>query len=190
VLFFGERLFTLLTSCPERMDSEYEQIPWWTFIDAANRSMAYQTLLGKGLTRSLVAVRAQEGSARTAGRTLLQLLFGLMTIGGFDRLLDGPTSDVWLAPWVSYLQKRGVDFQGGTTIQSLHAAESGIASVTLETNGASRRAVNALLDRSGSAAPRVSLWPLREPDIFKPLIEIDHVRFLLGQPHAGREQGR
>lgn len=98
VLFFDERLFTLLTSCPERMDAEYEQIPWWMFIDAANRSMAYQTLLGKGLTRSLVAVRAQEGSARTAGRTLLQLLFGLMTVGGFDRLLDGPTSDVWLTP--------------------------------------------------------------------------------------------
>src|SRR5450755_2030330 len=62
VLFFVDRLFALLTSCPERRIAEYEPIPWWTFIDAANRSSAYQTLLGKGLTRSLVAVRAQEGS--------------------------------------------------------------------------------------------------------------------------------
>ncbi|HEV1996231.1 MAG TPA: FAD-dependent oxidoreductase [Candidatus Acidoferrum sp.] len=139
VVFFGERLFILLTSCPERMDAEYEQIPWWTFIDAANHSAAYQTLLGKGLTRSLVAVRAQEGSTRTAGRTLLQLLFGLMTIGGFDRLLDGPTSDVWLTPWVNFLRKRGVDFQGGTTIQSLNATAAEIISVTVETNGQSRQ---------------------------------------------------
>ena len=81
VLFFADRMFTLLTSCPERMDAEYEHIPWWTFIEAANHSAAYQTLLGKGLTRSLVAVRAQEASTRTAGYTLLQLLFGLMTVG-------------------------------------------------------------------------------------------------------------
>jgi 15-cis-phytoene desaturase len=111
VLFFVDRLFTLLTSCPERRIAEYEQIPWWNFVDAANRSAAYQTLLGKGLTRSLVAVRAQEGSTRTVGYTLLQLLFGLLTYGGFDRLLNGPTNDVWLAPWVTYLQQRGVDFR-------------------------------------------------------------------------------
>jgi 15-cis-phytoene desaturase len=139
VAFFGERLFILLTSCPERMDAEYEQIPWWTFIAAANHSSAYQTLLGKGLTRSLVAVRAQEGSTRTAGRTLLQLLFGLMTLGGFDRLLDGPTSDVWLSPWVSYLRRRGVVFQGGATIQSLNATSAGITSVNAQINGQSQQ---------------------------------------------------
>src|SRR5437667_4106632 len=48
VRFFAERMFVLLTNCTERMDTEYEHIPWWTFIDAANRSAAYQTLLGKG----------------------------------------------------------------------------------------------------------------------------------------------
>jgi len=100
VLYFVDRLFTLLTSCPERRIAEYERIPWWTFINAANHSADYQTLLGKGLTRSLVAVRAQEGSTRTVGYTLLQLLFGLLTHGGFDRLLTGPTSDVWLPPLV------------------------------------------------------------------------------------------
>jgi 15-cis-phytoene desaturase len=83
VLFFVDRLLALLTSCPERRIAEYEQIPWWSFIEAPNRSSAYQTLLGKGLTRSLVAVRAQEGSTRTVGYTSLQLLFGLLTYGRF-----------------------------------------------------------------------------------------------------------
>ncbi len=135
VSFFIDRLFTLLTTCPERRLAEYEQIPWWTFIDADNRSTDYQILLGKGLTRSLVAVRAQEASTRTAGYTLLQLIFGLLTYGGFDRLLSGPTNDVWLTPWVSYLRQRGVDFQSGTTIQTFHAGAEGISSVTAETNG-------------------------------------------------------
>ncbi|MGH9697618.1 MAG: NAD(P)-binding protein, partial [Bryobacteraceae bacterium] len=118
VLFFIDHLFTLLTSCPERRLAEYELIPWWTFIDAVNHSSAYQTLLGKGLTRSLVAVRAQEGSTRTVGYTLLQLLFGLLTSGGFDRLLNGPTSDVWLTPWIAYLKQRGVDLQAGTIVKT------------------------------------------------------------------------
>src|SRR5205807_3186326 len=136
-LFFTDRILTLLTSCPERRIAEYENIPWWTFIDAANRSTAYQTLLGKGLTRSLVAVRAQEGSTRTVGYTLLQLLFGLLTHGGFDRLLTGPTSDVWLTPWSSYLQQRGVRFQRSTTIKSLNLSSVGIGSVTAESGGRS-----------------------------------------------------
>lgn len=139
VLYFVDRLFTLLTSCPERRIAEYEQIPWWTFINAANHSADYQTLLGKGLTRSLVAVRAQEGSTRTVGYTLLQLLFGLLTYGGFDRLLTGPTSDVWLTPWSSYLQQRGVRFETSTTIKSLNLSSVGITSVTAETGGQSHQ---------------------------------------------------
>ena len=135
VAFFAERLFVLMTSCQERMDSEYEQIAWWTFIEAEKHSAAYQTMLGKGLTRSLVAVHAQEASARTAGTTLAQLLYGLMSISGFDRLLNGPTSDVWLTPWVNYLQQRGVRFQGATTVKALNASAAGISSVTAETNG-------------------------------------------------------
>jgi len=138
VRFFAERMFVLMTSCRERMDTEYERIQWWTFIDAANHSAAYQILLGKGLTRSLVAVRAQEASTRTAGTTLAQLLYGMLTVSGFDRLLNGPTTDVWLTPWVTYLRQRGVDFQSGTTIQALHASGEGISSVTAETNGQSR----------------------------------------------------
>src|SRR5438270_3362836 len=135
VLFFIDRLFALLTSCQERRLTEYEDIPWWTFIGAAERSMDYQTLLGRGLTRSLVAVRAQEGSARTVGYTLLQLLFGLLTYGGFDRLLNGPTNDVWLTPWISYLQGRGVQFRTGAQITSFQASASGLQSVTAEIAG-------------------------------------------------------
>lgn len=135
VLLFKDRILTLLTSCPERRLAEYENIPWWTFIDAANRSTAYQTLLGKGLTRSLVAVRAQEGSTRTVGYTFLQLLYGLLTYGGFDRLLNGPTNDVWLHPWVTYLRAKGVKFCNNTLVKSFAATEAGITSVAAESNG-------------------------------------------------------
>jgi 15-cis-phytoene desaturase len=135
VLFFSDRLLTLLTSCPERRQSEYEQIPWWTFIAAENHSANYQTLLAKGLTRSLVAVRAQEGSTRTAGYILLQLIFGILTWGGFDRLLSGPTSEVWLLPWTQYLSQKGVQFHSNATVKAFKTNASGITGVTIEQAG-------------------------------------------------------
>jgi uncharacterized protein with NAD-binding domain and iron-sulfur cluster len=51
-------------------------------------------------------------------------------------------------------------------------------------NEAARRAVNGLLDRAGSNAPRAKLWPLSEPEAFQPLVEYDRLRFKMGLPHA------
>jgi uncharacterized protein with NAD-binding domain and iron-sulfur cluster len=135
VLFFADRLLTLLTSCPERRVKEYEQIPWWTFVAANSHSARYQTLLAKGLTRSLVAVRAQEGSTRTAGYILLQLIFGILTWGGFDRLLSGPTSEVWLSPWTQYLSQKGVQFQSDSTVKAFKTNAGVITGVTIERAG-------------------------------------------------------
>jgi 15-cis-phytoene desaturase len=157
VLFFIDRLFALLTSCPERRIAEYETIPWWTFIDAGNHSLAYQTLLGKGLTRSLVAVRAQEGSTRTVGYILLQLLFGLLTYGGFDRLLNGPTNDVWLTPWISYLRQRGVVFETGIVIKAFRSTGGQIQSVIADRGGVTQE-IKA--DYYVSALPVEAMTPL------------------------------
>src|SRR4051794_5958799 len=52
LLFFIERLLTIMTSCQERRLHQFEKIDWWRFIGAADKSQAYQTYLGIGLTRS------------------------------------------------------------------------------------------------------------------------------------------
>ena len=51
-------------------------------------------------------------------------------------------------------------------------------------NEAARRAINAILDREGSSAPRATIWPLEEPEFFAPMREYDRLRFRLGLPHA------
>src|SRR5215469_11921111 len=101
--FFISRLLIVASSCPERRLAEFENIPWWDFIAAARMSKAYQADLGQGLTRSLVAMRAEESSTRTVGCVQLQLLYGLICPDRvFDRLLAGPTNDVWITPWTQY----------------------------------------------------------------------------------------
>lgn len=136
VLFYVGRLMTLLTSCEERRVAEYEKISWWDFIDAAHKSTAYQQFLARGMTRSMVAIRAEEGSTRTVGYIGLQLTLGLFNPAvPLDRLLNGPTNEVWIDPWVQYLQSLGVEFHGGARLISFQMNGGAVSSVTIEENG-------------------------------------------------------
>ena len=49
-------------------------------------------------------------------------------------------------------------------------------------NEAARRAVNGILERSGSRAERCQVWKLREPVLFAPFRALDKVLFKLGRP--------
>jgi uncharacterized protein with NAD-binding domain and iron-sulfur cluster len=141
IKYFIDRLLVLLTSCEERRVAEYEKIRWWDFIDAAKKSVAYQRLLAEGQTRSLVAMRAEIGSTRTVGYILIQLYLGLLSFGGsFDRLLNGPTTDVWVNPWVDHLSRFGVEMHTGTSVTGFILDNKRIRSVTLEKGGASFQA--------------------------------------------------
>jgi len=141
--FFVSRLLIVATSCAERRLTEFENIAWWDFINAPHMSKAYQTDLGQGLTRSLVAMRAEESSTRTVGCTQLQLLYGLICPDRvFDRLLAGPTSDVWITPWTQYLQSLGVEFYAGASVLDIATSGARVTGVTVET-AAGRSSVSA-----------------------------------------------
>lgn len=112
--FFAERLWQILTSCEARRLAEYEQITWWNYLQADNHSDAYRHLLVDGLSRSLLANDPVHASVRTVGDTNIQLLLGMLEPGRpTDRLLNGPTTKVWLDPWRRHLEGRGVTFHMG-----------------------------------------------------------------------------
>jgi uncharacterized protein with NAD-binding domain and iron-sulfur cluster len=131
--YFISRVLIVATSCAERRLREYENIAWWDFIGAPSRSHAYQAYLGQGVTRSLVAMRAEESSTRTVGTTQLQLLTGLISPERvFDRLLTGPTNEVWLAPWIAYLEKLGVQFHASSRVTAIETAGRRVTGATLD----------------------------------------------------------
>src|SRR3954452_5665227 len=130
--WFLERLLTLLTSCDERRLGQWELESWWVFVDAEHRSPAFRKFLADGLTRTLLAARAREMSARTGGAILLQLIFDLTRAGGrADRVLDGPTSDVWIDPWATHLGGRGVAPRRSAPVEGIHVAGGRIAGATV-----------------------------------------------------------
>jgi uncharacterized protein with NAD-binding domain and iron-sulfur cluster len=122
-----ERLFTLLASCDERRVEQWDLESWWSYVQAERRSEAFRRYLADGLTRTLVAARATEMSARTGGLILVQLLADLSRAGDrADRVLDAPTSDVWIEPWVSYLRSRGVAVRLGEAVEGLVVRDGAI----------------------------------------------------------------
>jgi uncharacterized protein with NAD-binding domain and iron-sulfur cluster len=134
--FFLDRLIMLLTSCDERRFGQWERQSWWEFVEADRRSPAFQKFLADGLTRTLVAAQAREISARTGGYILLQLLFDLSRAGGrADRLLDAPSSDVWIDPWVDHLRSAGAELHPNAAIVGIDCRGGRIAGVTVERDG-------------------------------------------------------
>ena len=136
--FFGSKVWQIVTSCRERRDSDYEKIGWWDFIGAEHRSLAYQKLLGHGITRSLVAAKAREASTKTIGDIFVQLLFDIATPGpSTDRVLNGPTNDVWIDPWRRYLESRGVAYHLDSKATAVSFDGERIRSATVNRGGSS-----------------------------------------------------
>ena len=94
VAWLLERLFTLLASCDERRVEQWDLAELVGVRAGRRRRRRSARYLADGLTRTLVAARAQEMSARTGGLILVQLLLDLSRAGArADRVLDAPTSD-------------------------------------------------------------------------------------------------
>lgn len=124
--YFADRLLVHLTSCDARREDDWEKTAWWDFIRAEEMSEEYQMLLGIGQTRNLVATRAQEASTRTVGRIIIEalMLWGLLGRGmdgdaDVDRVLNAPTSEAWIDPWVAHLRSLGVEFVLETQVNDI-----------------------------------------------------------------------
>src|SRR5262249_53897655 len=99
-------------------------------------SELYQKVFGRGGIQSLIAARAQLASIKTIGDAYLQYFFNVADSElGADRVLNGPTSDVWIQPWLDYLQGRGVEYLTNSRVRSITCAGGRIRSATIERQG-------------------------------------------------------
>ena len=113
---FANKLWQLVTSSYERRQQEYERIGWWEYMNTDNQCNGlnpcpYEEYCVGGLTHSLVAAQPKLMSTKTGGDILLQLMLLMANPAGrTDRVLNGPTNDVWLNPWLTYLESKGVKY--------------------------------------------------------------------------------
>ena len=104
VAFFASRLACYMSSCDERRKEQYENESWYEFI-RADLSPAYERVLARGLTLMLVAMKAKVASVNTIGKILVQLLIDILDDDRSpDRVLNQPTNDAWIKPWIRHLR--------------------------------------------------------------------------------------
>jgi uncharacterized protein with NAD-binding domain and iron-sulfur cluster len=120
--FFVSRVMVFLTSSDERRFGQWENVSWWDFIRAEGKSEEYQKVIARGLTRAVVAAKERKASTRTIGNMAEAFVYNFQERGNDgapDRVLNLPTNEAWIGPWVKLLKKRGVRFHVGHAVEAL-----------------------------------------------------------------------
>lgn len=130
ISIYVAKILEYATSCTERREGQYENMSWWEFLDATGYSEPFAKSQ-RGIPRMMVAMDPIVGSARTIGTISIQLFMDFGNTGGHtDRTMGGPTTQMWIDPWIAYLTSKGVGLHSGETCTGLDVAGGKIASVT------------------------------------------------------------
>ena len=144
--YFAQRLNVFLTSSDERRFGQWEHVSWWDFVGAESRSEEYKHVAARSLTRALVAAKERIASTRTIGNMGEAFVMNIMqrgNDGSLDRVLNLPTNEAWIGPWVRYLRKLGVRFEKGQAIEALEVRNGRIVSARARDRRGVRRRVEA-----------------------------------------------
>jgi len=133
---FVQRSLRLLTCSDARLLDQYERVSWQAFMTDGDGqespSSRFDELFLGGWSQTFAALDARHASARTMGTTLAQMFLWSQFPGTRRtavRVLDGPTSEVFIDPWVAHLRHRGVRFVRGARVERFEVAGGRIQSV-------------------------------------------------------------
>jgi uncharacterized protein with NAD-binding domain and iron-sulfur cluster len=130
IAFFVDRVMLYMASCDARRFGEWERMSWWDYVAADRFSEDYRRLLVSSVTRFLLSAKATEASARTLGLLWEQSVYTYLgrTSGAYDRVLNLPTNEAWIDPWVALLRRLGVKLRLGAELKHLEMCGGRIAS--------------------------------------------------------------
>ena len=144
--FFANRVHVFLTSSDERRFGQWEHTTWWDFVRAEGKSDEYKKVIARGLTRSLVAAKETVASTRTIGNMAEAFVMNFQNRGNDgspDRVLNAPTNEAWIRPWVHHLRRMGVHFHVGQEVVALEMRKGRIASARVRDRRGRRRRIDA-----------------------------------------------
>ncbi|MET8677395.1 FAD-dependent oxidoreductase [Streptomyces sp. NPDC004647] len=144
--YFAGRVLVFFTSCDKRRLDDWERTPWWEFLKAEKMSKDYQQLLAIGITRNIVATKAEVASTKTVANCMEAFLLNLLGRGADgepDRVLNAPTNEAWIDPWVMHLRGLGVRFEVGAAVEDLPYADGRVTGAVVRTPDGARRTVTA-----------------------------------------------
>jgi hypothetical protein len=141
--YFVRKMLVFLTSSDARRVGQWEYVSWTTFTNSEHFSPEYRAVFGTGLTKDLVAAKGASASTRTVALMGEAFVYALLAekspairrqsgYGAADRLLNAPTNEAWIDPWVAHLGALGVQFVTGQRAAELVVEGGVVSSVRLE----------------------------------------------------------
>jgi uncharacterized protein with NAD-binding domain and iron-sulfur cluster len=145
VAFFVDRLLLFMSSSDARRLGQWERMSWWDYVAAERFSEDYRRVLVSSATRFVLGSKASEASARTLGLLWEAGIYTFMgrTGGAFDRVLNLPTNEAWIDPWLAHLRKLGVKLRLGYEVEQLEMRGGRIASARARRGRNSREHIEA-----------------------------------------------
>ncbi|GAB2851776.1 FAD-dependent oxidoreductase [Actinocorallia aurea] len=134
VAFFLEKMIVFVTSGPQRRLKQWENMSFADFVKVEGKSARYQELLVEMFTSTLVAAKPDKANAHTMGLMAEAWVYSTLGLGGYgapDRLLNAPTNEALIDPWMAHLRTLGVTFQSGKTLTELKVANGQISGAVL-----------------------------------------------------------
>lgn len=129
IALFTAKILEFLTASEERRVGEYERMSWWEFLEGDLFSPKFQRQL-RAVPRTMVAMDPKRGSARTVGQVSMQLILDYADTGVTnDRTMGGPTSEMWIDPWVAHIASLGVTLRPGVRCTGIDVAAGAISAV-------------------------------------------------------------
>lgn len=175
--WFASRVWIISTSCMKRYDNDYDEVSYWKFMHAEELSHQTRMLVVHGLTKVLFASEGKIASLRTMGLMMVRLLFGtLLNQQPWIRLLNLPTNDVMIHPWINHLKKLGVHFYPSHELVELIADKGKVVSAIVKTKSGNIRVQG---DYYISAIPGEKMAKVVTPALSRAAPSLSHLNKLI-----------
>ncbi|MFA1538232.1 hydroxysqualene dehydroxylase [Actinomadura monticuli] len=128
--YFLQKMIAFVTSGPLRRYKQWEDMSFAQFVHSDKMSKQYQELLVQMFTGTLVAAKPDKANAHTMGKMAEAWVYSTLGLGGYkapDRLLNAPTNEALIDPWITYLKSLGVVFQPDATLTGLTVTDRKIS---------------------------------------------------------------
>ncbi|HLB42290.1 MAG TPA: FAD-dependent oxidoreductase [Gammaproteobacteria bacterium] len=128
------RLFKAICMCDERRQKILGKMNWGEFLDINNKSENFRIYFMR-LPEFAVAARdvanARSLAMLVAKAQFFPFIHPIASQHSFLDILNGPSSDVFIDPWVTYLKQQGVIFQTNSTATQIQDDRHKITAITI-----------------------------------------------------------
>lgn len=140
--YLADRLVVFFSSCDARRVGQWEDTDWRGFVGAERWPGDYSDVLAEAFTHILQASRAEDTSAKFVGTVLESMVYNLLGLnsnGPLDRILDRPTNEALIDPWVAHLRTLGVRLRPGHAVTGLRMRNGRISGALVRSARGVRR---------------------------------------------------